>query len=88
MAKKRKPRVITARLGKKAPGGQSHTPFGIVSSDGNVYIDPRQCESELLDTLVHEMLHIAYPRMSEANVRRGSRTVSNVLWRKGYRRSL
>lgn len=39
----------------------------------------------MLDTLVHEMLHIAYPRMSEQSVRNGSTIISTVLWRKGYR---
>ena len=87
MNRKRKPRILTEKLGKRAPGRRSNTPYGIVASDGNVYIDPRQSKSEMLDTLVHEMLHIAYPRMSERSVRRGSRTISKVLWRRGYRKT-
>lgn len=86
MAKKRNTRVFTKNLGGPRPGSKrSSTPFGIVDADGNVYIDPRQCKSEMLDTLIHEMLHIAYPRMSEQNVRKGSLAISTVLWRKGYR---
>jgi hypothetical protein len=85
MARKRKPIILTRRLGKTAPGKGGKTPYGMVDMEGNVYIDPRQSKSEMLDTLVHEMLHIAYPRMSEKSVRGGSLAISTALWRRGYR---
>lgn len=78
-------KVILRKLGKCRPG-KGGTPYGIVSCDGDVYIDPRQLESEMIDTMVHELLHVAYPHMSEDNVRRGSKVVSDWLWKNGYRR--
>lgn len=78
-------KVYTRRLGKHKPG-KNGTSYGVVGLDGNVYIDPRQPPSEFLDTLIHEVLHIACPHMSEENVRRVSWTISAAVWKKGYRR--
>ena len=39
-----------------------------------------------LDTLVHELLHAAYPDLVESAIAEGSLGVSEALWRLGYRR--
>ena len=53
---------------------------------GEIYIDPRQSESELLDTLVHELLHLNFKYMSEKNVHNSASNIASTLWRMGYRR--
>ena len=39
-----------------------------------------------LTILVHEALHLAYPDLSEADVRRGAKLIAAVEWSQGYRR--
>lgn len=51
-----------------------------------IEIDPRQCQKEYLDTLVHEALHIVFPDLSERKVASTSRKISSTLWKMGYRR--
>jgi hypothetical protein len=45
-----------------------------------------QGEDELLDTLVHELLHAVEPNWTEEKVTEASSEISRVLWRLGYRR--
>ena len=64
MGSKRKrselPKVIYRKLGRTKPKieryGYSRTSYGEWVR-GKVYIDPRQDADEMLDTLVHELLH-------------------------------
>jgi hypothetical protein len=46
-----------------------------------------QGEEEMLDTLVHELLHCVEPSWCEEKVAEASREISRVLWRCGYRRT-
>lgn len=39
-----------------------------------------------LDTLVHEIIHAAYPDLEESAVAQGAEGVAEALWRLGYRR--
>jgi hypothetical protein len=83
------PKVVYAKLGSSRPklqkNGKSKTPFGIWS-DGIIKVDPRQEPSEMLDTLVHEILHEAQPEITEEGIERISEMISAVLWREGYRK--
>lgn len=85
-----KPPRITVQfeeLGDPAPNGRNSTPFGEVDkATGEVTLDPRQSESELLDSAVHEFLHVACPRMSEGSVHRTASVIATALWKMGYRR--
>jgi len=49
-------------------------------------VDPRQSHREYLDTIVHEALHILFPRFKERRIRKISRELSDFLWRARYRR--
>jgi hypothetical protein len=49
-------------------------------------IDPRQCPREYLDTLVHEALHISFPRVKEPKILRVGTSIAKLLWRLGYRK--
>lgn len=53
---------------------------------GVVSIDPRQPEDEMIDTMVHEFLHVACPHMPENEVARAATLIADNLWRQGYRR--
>lgn len=56
------------------------------TATGEIWVHPDQPESELMDTLIHEALHLAFPKMGEKRVIKGANLVSDVLWKKGYRR--
>jgi hypothetical protein len=74
-------------LGESPPNGRNSTAFGKANKPtGEVVIDPRQPESELLDTAVHEALHVACPFMGEAKVAKTATLIAETLWKMGYRR--
>ncbi len=50
-----------------------------------IEIDPRQCPKEYMDTLIHETLHQLLPKKREDFILRAGTTISNLLWRLGYR---
>lgn len=85
--RKRRPKIVFDELGDKRPNGKNKTSFGEVDThSGEIYIDPRQSESELLDTMVHELLHLNFKYMSEKNVHNSASNIASTLWRMGYRR--
>lgn len=59
---------------------------GLAVSRKAIIIAERQDDYEMLDTFIHEMLHISLPRASEKEVARISRDISKLLWSAGYRR--
>lgn len=73
-------RIMEKRLGRERALGQAW------QGDNVVEIDPRQCESERLDTLIHELLHLMEPEWSEEKVEEVANWMSRILWRQGYRR--
>ena len=54
--------------------------------DGEIYIDPNQTPEQILETEIHEILHIVNPNWTEETVERSGREVRRFLWRRGYRR--
>jgi hypothetical protein len=86
---KRPPKIKVEfdELGDPAPNGKNGVSFGEADKrTGEIIIDPRQAESELLDTAVHECLHVACPYMGEAKVHKTATIIANQLWKLGYRR--
>jgi hypothetical protein len=55
---------------------------------GDIHIDPRQPEHELIDTIVHELIHDTYPFLDEDAVESGATRIAESLWRMGYRRTV
>lgn len=51
-----------------------------------LYIDPRLCPKDYMDTLIHETIHHCFPRLSEQKVLNVATTIANLLWRLGYRK--
>lgn len=45
-----------------------------------------QSEHERLDTVTHELVHAVFPDMEESIVSLLSRTISDTLWKDGWRR--
>ena len=80
-------KVVFKELGEHPPTNTNSTDFGQADKEtGEVTLDPRQPESELLDSSVHEFLHVACPWMAEKNVATTATIVANALWNMGYRR--
>ena len=72
---------ITVKFGK----------LGKYKADGLAYadkrkiiIDSRLTGVELLETILHEILHIQQPDLSEEAVLRYSKETAEVLWKIGY----
>lgn len=87
MPRNRTIKVVFEELGDNPPNGRNSTNFGEADTNtGEVVIDPRQSESELLDTAVHEALHVAFPRLSEGRIAKSATLIADTLWKMGYRR--
>jgi hypothetical protein len=50
-----------------------------------LFINTSATHQELLDSWLHEGLHVAKPRMSEAEVREVAGFLTELLWKAGYR---
>lgn len=51
-----------------------------------IEVEPRQCPKDYLDTIIHESLHIIFPKKKESSILRAGTSIVNLLWRLGYRR--
>lgn len=51
-----------------------------------LYIDPRLSPRDYLDTTIHESIHQCFPELSEYRVLNVATTISNLLWKLGYRK--
>lgn len=83
------------RLGKhKANGGKvdglawgyDNDKTGRWEPSGLIEIDVRLKGIDLLDTVIHEMIHTHNPQMGEPEVKRQAREIAKVLWKMNYRR--
>ena len=76
----RRPMTVRERkLGREKASGLCH-------ADGLIEIDPRLRSRDRMDTLCHEVIHHVRPDESEADVARLAASLTNALWRDGYRR--
>jgi predicted SprT family Zn-dependent metalloprotease len=51
-----------------------------------IEIDPRQKSKKYLGTLIHELLHYYFPKLSEKRVLKLEKQITEILWKKGFRR--
>ena len=72
-------KIIYRKLGRE----KAH---GMASSDGIVDLDERLKGKKHLEILIHEVLHLLYPRNSENTIVKNSVTLTRILWKEGYRR--
>jgi beta-lactamase regulating signal transducer with metallopeptidase domain len=61
--------------------------FGQAWSDGLIELDSRMTPRRRLTILIHEVLHIAQPKMSESAVERTAALIGKHVWKDGYRRT-
>jgi len=74
------PKVVIRKLGKEKAYGQAFTDKNLIE------IDPRQKPKTLLDTEIHEFLHIRFPDWSESKVIKEARILTKYLWKLKYRK--
>lgn len=79
MGNPKRVKIVHRKLGREKALGLAH-------SDGLIEIDPRQPAREWLDTIIHELLHMAFPEMSEEEVAKSATFIAAHLWRTGVRR--
>ena len=81
MARKRKNkiRVILRRLGKEKAWGLAF------ASDNIIHLDKRVRPKMLMVNALHECQHCINSRFSETKVERDAQTMTDVLWRLGFR---
>jgi hypothetical protein len=81
MAKKKQGvKIVESKLGRsKAWGLYYH-------GENLIEIDPRMKSKKYLSVLVHELLHHAFPWMSENMVTRSAPKISSGIWAQDYRR--
>jgi len=61
--------------------------YGIAYQEKNlIVVDPRQDSREYMNTLIHERLHLLYPKWTEATVIRTSNALTELLWDCNYRK--
>jgi len=60
--------------------------YGEAWTNGEIWVNVKQSESSRLDTVIHESLHVCYPRWSEGRVRRVASRIAAVLWKDKWRR--
>ena len=53
--------------------------MGQAWADGVVEIDPRQGQKAILNTLIHELLHICEPEWTESHVNRVANTLASYV---------
>lgn len=83
MIAKKLPKKIKVRerqLGREKAAGLAWEDKALIE------IDPRQSEKERLDTILHEALHILFPKLNEMQTRGVAARLTIVVWKDGWRR--
>jgi hypothetical protein len=73
-------KVVEVKLKREHAMGQAW------AGEGLVEIDPRQKAKVYCNTLIHELLHVVFPDLSEHKVRVTAGQFTKALWDAGYRR--
>ena len=50
-----------------------------------ILIDERLKRRARLETILHELLHVAFPTVSEEHITESARDIAKVIWSLGYR---
>lgn len=81
MPRYKKIKVVDKKLGREKAWGQAY------KGEDFVEIDPRMKSKARLKVLIHELLHIVFPDMSETAVDQASVRIGNTVWDDGYRKT-
>ena len=74
------PEIVDKKLGRNKALGICYV------GDGLIEIDPRQTPLNYFKTIIHELLHEAFPNMSEKEVIRVTTLIARGLWKKNFRK--
>ncbi len=80
MPKRKKIKVIERKLGREKAMGQAWMGEDLIE------IDNRLNNKEYLFCLLHEVLHICFPNLSEKEVLKYEKVFGKTVWEQGYRR--
>lgn len=69
------------KLGREQAHGLAY------KEDREIVIDNRLKGQELLETLVHEIIHIQSPKFAEIKVQGHAKELAELLWQQGYRKA-
>lgn len=72
-------RIVFRKLGREKAFGLAHKDPRLIE------LDPRQNGFELLDSAIHEILHVQQPDLSEETVTANATEMADLLWKMGYR---
>jgi hypothetical protein len=53
--------------------------------ENRIEISTNLSDSQYLDTLIHEILHVLYPNAAETTIADQASTIRHYVWRAGYR---
>ena len=73
-------KVIHRKLGREKAEGLAY------KEDNEIHIEERMRKKPYLLVVIHELLHIYFPKLSEKEVDRISKKICNDLWRLKFRR--
>lgn len=80
MPKKRRITVKYSKLGRDGVWGYAHMDDNVVELDSRVY------GKKHLELLIHECIHILFPKLGEQATEEKSIMLTNTLWHEMYRR--
>ena len=84
--KKRDIRVEAKKLGRRRYKG--YQIIGWAEEGANkIEIDSRLKKLQRLETIIHEILHLAFPNSSESQILKAEKMVGRTLWKQGYRKT-
>lgn len=80
MAKSSKIKVIERKLGREKAVGFAYFDENLIE------IDPRQSSKEWMETMIHERMHLLFPKLSETQITKKARELTQFLWDFNFRR--
>lgn len=90
MTKLPKVKIVERKLGKHRAAGLSYNTPEEGDKFGMIEIDPRLeahgTTKDMMDTYVHEAVHMVDPLMHEDDVAEFSTKLTGILWKMGFRK--
>jgi hypothetical protein len=87
---RRAARIVDMKLANRNAVGmvQSYEHMPQRQYKNTVFIDPRQTPRNYMGTLIHELLHICQPTLTEPTILDLEGYIAKSLWKAGYRREI
>lgn len=73
-------KVVHRKLGRERSDGLAY------KEDKEIHIDERLKKKDYILTVLHELLHVCFPEMTEKRVDAASKKICNELWKLKIRR--